>query len=667
MEEILSGRIGRYTRRIKPASFPVMLGTAIVVGIGTGLLAVLFVNLILLVSTFTLWFMDTVGLVLGLLLAMGAAGLIVGLLSQRWAPEAKGGGIPEVMEAVAIRRGHIPARTILTKMVASALTIGTGGSAGREGPIVQIGAAFGSSVGKISRFSSEQQRTIVACGAAAGISAAFNAPIAGSIFALEVVLGKLTVSYFSSVVISAVSAAIVGRVFLGDLPAFEVPIYSFQIQEWFLYVILGLLSGLLAVFIVRSLGWSEKAFERLHLPPPLTAALGMVLTGLVILVTPGRVVAGSSLAFTGQSLAGDLDVSIWMLAGLMVAKIVATNLTLGSGNAGGVFSPLLFIGSLAGLIFGSLVHAWWPDIALFPQAYAIVGMAAVFAAATRAPITAVLIIFEMSNDYKLILPLMLASVIATVLAEYLFPESIYTLKLRKKGIHLRHGRDYDLMHGVTVQEVMTPEPFVVSCDMPVQELRESFQRTNSHGFPVIDAEGNLAGVVSLRDYQEGLKRKGAENLRVRDIATMDRILLAYEEEPVSDALERMATWDVSRMPVVAKDAPGRITGLIRRGDIIKAYKLALSRQEEGQIDDSRLKLKRTDKMKFVEIRIHPNSPVLGQYVADIAPELPYDCVIVSIRRHGTLLIPHGDTKINPEDVITFFVRSADEERLQACF
>ena len=664
---MLNLRLKRLLSQIKNTDLPVMLGMAILVGIGTGLIAVIFVNLIIQIRAFTFLIMDTIGQVVGLLLTMGAAGLIVGLLIHHWAPEVKGGGIPEVMEAVAIRRGHIQARVILTKVIASSITIGTGGSAGREGPIVQIGAALGSSLGRLIRFPSEERRTIIACGAAAGISAAFNAPIAGSMFALEVVLGKLTVSYFSAVVISAVSAAIVGRIFLGDLPAFEVPIYSFQLPEWILYVLLGVLAGLLAVFVVRSLSWSEKAFERLHFSPPITAALGMVLTGLVILLTPGGVIAGSSLPFIGQTLSGDLEASTMLLLGLLLAKILATCLTLGSGNSGGVFAPLLFVGSQTGLIFGRIAQSYWPQAVLFPEAYAIVGMAAVFAAATRAPIAAVLIVFEMSNDYKLILPLMLASVIATVLAEYLFPESIYTLKLRKKGIHLRHGRDYDLMHGVTVSEVMTPDPYVVSCDMPVKQLGSSFKHTNSHGFPVVDEEANLVGVVSLRDYEESLKREDVAELFVHDIATMDRILLAYEEEPLSDALERMATWDVSRMPVVASSSPRRLTGLIRRGDIIKAYKIALTRQAEGQIDDSRLRLKRTDKMKFVEIIIHNDSQCFGRTVSDIAPTLPYDCVIVSIRRYGTLLVPHGDTKIMPGDIVSCFVRSADEERLRDCF
>ena len=667
MKKILSARLSRIARHSKPSDFLVLLGMAILVGISTGLLAVLFINLIQLVRAFSLQIINWLGHSAGLLLTMAAAGLIVGYLIHRWTPEASGRGIPEVMEAVALQKGHIPARVILTKLVATSITLGAGGSAGRQGPIVQIGAALGSTMGRIIHFSSEQRRTIVACGAAAGVSAAFNAPIAGSIFALEVVLGKLSVRYFSAVVISAASAAIVGRIFFGDLPTFDVPIYSFQLNELILFVLFGLLAGLLAVVFVRSLGWSEKAFDRLRLPAPFTAALGMLLTGLVILVFPGDAISGSGLSYIGATLIGNWDVSTTLLSALLVAKIVATCLTLGSGNSGGVFAPLLFIGSVAGLIFGKMAHSFWPEVALFPEAFAIVGMSAVFAAATRAPITAVLIVFEMSNDYRLILPLMLASVIATVLAEYIFPESIYTLKLRKKGIHFRHGRDYDLMHGVTVSEIMTRDPYVVSCNMPIEQLRASFRRTGIRGFPVVNEKSNLAGVVSLSDYQEAIRQDDAATLRVRDIATMDRILLAYEDEPLSDALERMATREVSRLPVVSREEPQRIKGLIRHSDIIKAYKLALSRQEEGQIDDSRLHLKRTDKMKFVEIVIQNKCRHMGKTVAILAPELPYDCVIVSNRRHGVLLVPHGDMIIMPGDILSFFVLSADEERLRACF
>ncbi|VAW42919.1 Chloride channel protein, partial [hydrothermal vent metagenome] len=338
----------------------------------------------------------------------------------------------EVMESLALHGARIRPRVAAIKVLASSLTIGTGGSAGREGPIVQVGSALGSTLGQLLHFSVERIRILVACGAAAGISATFNAPIAGAIFALEVILGKFTVSYFGAVVISSVAASVVGRAYLSDRPAFTVPAYSFQIKELPLYVLLGVVSAIVAVLFIRSLYFMEEKFDEWRLNAGLKAGLGMLLTLAVALLLPGREVLGPGLEFIGEAIAEDLNLSLGLLSLLLVTKMLATAFTLGSGNSGGVFAPGLFMGAIVGGMVGSVAHSIWPDVAVNPGAYAIVGMAAVFSGAARAPITAVLIVFEMSNDYKLILPLMLATVLSTLLAESMFPESIYTLKLKLK-------------------------------------------------------------------------------------------------------------------------------------------------------------------------------------------------------------------------------------------
>ncbi len=660
-------RIHQFLNRLKPTDNIAMLLIALLIGIGAGFLATIFIWMLRQVQLLTALVQDLLGYELGLIIMMVMAGLIVGHFVHNWALEARGRGVPEVMEAVALQRGRIHPRVIISKLLSASITIGAGGSAGREGPIVQIGAALGSNGARFFQFSTEQRRTLVGCGAAAGVAAAFNAPIAGSIFALEVVLGKFTVPYFSAVVISAVAAGITGRVFLGDRPAFDVPAYPFNINEWPVYTILGLLAPLVAVFFVRLLAKSDDIFDRLPLSRALTAALGMLLTAVLGLMVPGQVILGSGLEFIGQAIASDFSMPLIFMFGLAIAKIIATCFTLGSGNSGGVFAPLLFVGALLGGIVGSVGQLIWPEVVVDPGAYAIVGMAAVFAGATRAPITAVLIIFEMSNDYKLILPLLLATVLSTLLAEYLFTESIYTLKLRRKGIHLRHGRDYDIMHGLSVGEVMSPDPFVVQDDMPISRLGKDFQQTHSHGFPVVDKDSNLVGIVSLRDYEQALEHQDLANLQVKDIATMRPVLTAYADEPLSDALERMSVRNISRMPVVSRENPYRLEGIIRRGDIVKAYTVALARRTEGHVDDSELKLRRIDKMKFVDIHIQPHSSTAGQTLAQIAPRLPYESVIVSIRRKGTLLIPHGDTRLLPGDLLHVFVRSADEAALRNCF
>ena len=653
--------------RIEPPDSVVLITTAVIVGVGTGLGAVVFVWLLARIRDLASWIQTTLGDVLGLFVVMGLAGLLVGYIVDRWAREAKGHGVPEVMEAVALRNGRIRPRVAAIKVLASSITIGSGGSAGREGPIVQVGSALGSTLGQLLHFSGERVQTLVACGAAAGIAATFNAPIAGAIFALEVILGKFTTRYFGAVVISSVSASIVGRAFLSDKPAFTVPAYPFNsIAELPIYLILGLLSGFVAVLFIRVLYRLEGFFDEWQFSPALKAAIGMLLTASIALILPGREVLGPGLEFIGEAIAEDFSLPLGLMAALLILKLLATSFTLGAGNSGGVFAPGLFMGAILGGIVGTVAHNLWPNVALNPGAYAIVGMAAVFAGAARAPITAVLIVFEMSNDYKLILPLMFATVLATFLAEFILAESIYTLKLKLKGINLQRGRDLDLLQSMQVQEVMTPNPYVVHTDTPLSKLGESFQQTHSHSFPVVDKDSRLVGMVSLRDYDKALENKDLDGRYVMDIATIGNLLIAYADEPLGHAIQRLGIRGINKMPVVKRDDPERVVGVIRRSDIVKAYNVALVRKAKGQFQEDSAHLRRVDGTEFVELIIGPESRAAQQKIADMGAELPHDCVLVSIRRHGNMFIPHGDTVLQPGDAVTVFVRRDEEDHLRDC-
>ncbi|MBK8904622.1 MAG: chloride channel protein [Anaerolineaceae bacterium] len=663
----LGHKLRQHIDRVQPPDALVMVLVALVVGVGTGLGAVVFVWLLRQINQLTVQLQTRIGNVAGLALAMGSAGLLVGYVVNRWAKEAKGHGVPEVMEALALRGGRIRARVASIKVLASSLTIGTGGSAGREGPIVQVGSALGSTVGQLLHFSADRTRTLVACGAAAGISATFNAPIAGAIFALEVILGKFTVSYFGAVVISSVAASVIGRAYLSDRPAFTVPAYPFQFQELPLYVVLGVLAAVVAVLFIRLLYLMEEKFDEWQLHPAFKASLGMLLTLAVALLLPERQALGPGLEFIGEAIAEDFSLPLGLMAALLITKMLATGFTLGSGNSGGVFAPGLFMGAVVGGMVGSVAHSVWPEVAVNPGAYAIVGMAAVFSGAARAPITAVLIVFEMSNDYKLILPLMLATVLSTLLAEHLFRESIYTLKLRLKGISLQRGRDLDVMQSLQVKEAMTLDPYLVPENMPLPQLGELLQRTHHHSFPVVDEDLNLVGMVSLRDYERVADQESSAALRVRDIATLGRLLTAYQDEPLSEVVQRLAVRGINKLPVVSRTEPHRVVGAIRRNDIVKAYNVAMARRRESEPDIERLPALPNPQMCFLDIAITPESQVVNKTVAAIAPNLPYECVVVSVRRQGVLLVPHGDTVLQPDDVLNVFVRRADEAQLRACF
>jgi len=650
--------------RWQPPEAVVLVATALLVGLGGGLGAVIFRWLIDRVRWLGFDVLPRLLPFLGryaVVLVPAIGGLIVGPLIYFFAREAKGHGVPEVMEAVALRGGRIRPIVAVIKSLASSISIGSGGSVGREGPIVQIGSALGSSLGQWLHFSDERIRNLVACGAAAGIAATFNAPIAGVIFALEVILGEFSVGYFSTVVISAVTASVIGRIAFGDVPAFIVPQYSLA-SPWalFLYLILGLLAGLVSLVFTRTLYRFEDLFDAWRFPEYLKPAVGGLLMGAMLVYFPQ--VGGVGYEAMEGALRGDL--ALGLLAFLAVLKIFATSLTIGSGGSGGVFAPSLFIGAMLGGAFGMLVHNLLPQITSPSGAYAMVGMAAVFAGASRAPITAVLILFEMTDDYRIILPLMLATGVSTLLADYLFKDSIYTLKLSRRGVRLERGRDVDVMQGVLVGEAMTTNPDTVDADLSLVELDHAFVATHHHGFPVLDRDGTLFGMVTIQDLERARERGPLESLRVRDIATTS-LLTAFPDEPVWQALKRLGTRDVGRLPVVSRSDPRRLVGLVRRYDIVRAYQRAIMRRMEVQHRREQLQLGKLGGVEFVEMEVVAGSPLAGKAIRDLI--LPHDCVMVSVRRGRRVIIPHGDTVFEVGDRVTALVSLECKEPVCALF
>jgi CIC family chloride channel protein len=652
--------------RWQPPETAVLVSTALLVGLGTGLGAVAFIWLLRMLQRFftlTGEGLRAVAGPAGLVLVPMLGALIAGPLITFFAREAKGHGVPEVMQAIALRGGRIRPVVAVIKAFASAACISSGGSAGREGPIVQIGSALGSTVGQLFRLSDDRIRNLVACGAASGIAAVFNAPIAGVIFALEVILGEFTTRYFGTVVIAAVASSVVGRAFLGDQPAFHVPAHTL-VSPWeiLLYTVLGVLTALGAIVFVRMLYWFEDRFDEWRFPDYLKPAIGGLLTGVVGLLFPQ--VLGSGLEFIGESIASG-GTEFWLVLALGGLKILGTSFTLGSGNSGGVFAPALFTGAMLGEAFGEMAHRLLPGFTAVPGAYALVGMAALFAAAAHAPITAVLIVFEMSGDYRLILPLMFATVVSTLLSEHLQRESIYTLKLVRRGIHLERGHDIDVMQGITVGEAMTRDPETVSVSTPLRELSDRLATGHYHGYPVLDEEGKLCGVVTLQDLERvtrgGKRPPGA---KVGQICTRNP-LVAYPDEPLWTALKRIGTRDIGRLPVVSREDPTRLVGLIRGNDIIRAYNKAIARRVELQHRAERLRLGKVTGTEFIEADVHSASPLAGQQVKEL--NLPSDCVLISIQRGRRLVIPHGDTVLLPGDRVTALVDTHSIEPFQSRF
>ena len=553
----------------------------ILVGLASGLGAVLFRWMILEFHTLFFDGGETAFGFLGkyyVIILPALGGLVVGLLIRFLAREAKGHGVPEVMLAVATQKGRIRPRVAAVKSLASAICIGSGGSAGREGPIVQIGSSIGSAVGQWFRLPEDWVRLLVACGAAGGIAATFNAPIAGIFFGLELILRRFTVRNFLFVGLSAIIAAAIATVFLGQSPTFtRIPPYIWSSGwELPLYILLGIAAAVVALGFVKALYKCEDIFEAWRFPEYIKPAVGGLAVGLIGLYYPQLFGVG----YDGVESAILGEFAIGLLVALCVLKIVATSFTLGSGGSGGVFAPSLFIGAMLGEVFGRGANALFPSIATEPGAFGLVGMGAVFAATAHAPITAILIIFEMTRDYTIILPLMLAVVISTYIARRMSRESIYTLKVLRRGGRIIEG-EMDPLQSITVGEIMTHDFPTVSTEMPVTKLVRMLERTGHHGFPVIDKKKGLYGVVTLTDVEEGLKRN-VPHLKVGDIVTRNPVT-AYPDQSVRDIMLRLGTMDVGRIPVVSRDDPSQMLGVLRRHDIIRAYhKSVADARKRGQ-------------------------------------------------------------------------------------
>ncbi len=685
-----SHRFTHLVDKYQPSETTVLLLLSIVIGLVTGAAAVIFIDLIDWITNFSFGTIPETIASLGrwwIIIIPVVGSLISGPIIAFFASEAKGHGVPEVMQAMVLEGGRIRPRVAVAKIAASSVCIGTGGSAGREGPIVQVGSTFGSTLGQLFRMSDRRIRNLVACGAAAGIAATFNAPIAGVAFAIEVLAGDLAISVVSNVVISAVTAAIVSQAFLGSEPAFHIPTYAMKNPvEILFYVVLGLLAGLMGVLFIKVLYGMEDVFDDWKkMPMWVRPAIGALLLGVTGFVYPPILtklgidpvlakaglpiirnvphIFGAGFDTIEAALTGPLP---WiLLISLLFLKLLATALTLGSGNSGGVFAPALFMGAMLGGLFGLGVDMAFPQYAINPGAYALAGMAAVFVGAARAPLTAILIAFEMSNDYKVILPLMTATIIALVVAHRIHPESIYTLKLARRGLRLRFGRDVDVLDGVMVSEVMTKNPPTINENLTMGELEDYFMRTHHHGVMVVDGRGNLSGVITLQDLDRCLSnREDCRDIRIKDVMVKS-MLTAYPDESIGDALHRMAARDVGRMPVVDRNDPKKLLGAVRRNDIARAYQRGILRRDALSERANLLRASRSGGTEFIELRVEPGSSAAGKKVKDLT--LPEGVLLTTRFHENEHHLLHGNDVLSPGDVVLALAEPEYVDQVTALF
>ncbi len=558
-------------------------------------------------------------------------GLIVGFLVYYGAPEAKGHGVPEVMQAVAVAHGRIRARVVAIKALASSICIASGGSVGREGPIVQIGSAMGSSCGQMLGLGPRRMRTLVGCGAAAGVAATFNAPVAGALFAVEVILGDFGVPQFSPIVISSVVATVVSRHFLGDFPAFEIPLYSMHHPaELLAYGVLGLLAGLVAIGFTRSVHSAEGMGERWKLFPPLKTMLGGLMIGIIALKVPE--IMGVGYEAMNEALDGGYE-ALMFLVMLIAVKVLAVSITLGTGGSGGIFAPSLFLGAMLGGAVGVIVQQYFPGAAP-PGAYALVGMGAMVASTTHAPITAIMILFELTTDYKIILPLMISSIIGTLVMSRLHGDSIYTIKLRGRGIKIRQGQDVNLLRSIKVEEVLRREPITVLPSERLSSMLQRLFRGAETSLYVVDENEVYHGVVALNALRPILEDADSmSNLLVAaDTANADWPTVTTSET-LDKVLQSLDAGYRDGMAVV--DGVG-LVGVVHLEDVLERYRMELFKNQmvDGLAESMPAADNRRDRHRvgdFVMAEIEVPQGLVGRTMKEMSVRQRYGLNVLLVR------------------------------------
>ncbi|MFZ0801437.1 MAG: chloride channel protein [Terriglobales bacterium] len=569
-------------RLAEPAQFRMVLMSFLAGGVGlvAGLIAYALYNLIGLFTNIAFYHRFTAEFIsprhnqLGgwVILIPVIGGIIVGFMAKYGSSKIKGHGIPEAMEAVLVNRSRIEPRVAILKPISAAIAIGTGGPFGAEGPIIQTGGAVGSLVGQILHTTASERKVLLACGAAAGMSATFNTPIAGVILAIELLLFEFKARSFIPLVIASTLATAVHMQLLGAGPMFKVAAMDFGIPRALpFYLLLGAICGLAAVGFSKLLYWTEDQFEKLPIDELWWPAIGALGLGIIGYFVP-RVLG------VGYDTIGDiLNASLaWkLLLVVMLAKAIALVISLGSGTSGGLLAPMFMSSAALGGVYALAVNGIFPAANLSAGAFALVAMGAVFGAASRATFTFIIFAFEITRDYNSVLPLMLVSVIADGIAMLLMPRaSIMTEKLARRGLYIHQDYETDVLQQVVVAETMDKEIPRLPAEMKISELSDRISRhdpevSRHQGMLVLDATGNLAGVITRGDLLRALAKDPNGNSTVLDAANRD-LVVTYPDESLHEAAAKMLRNNIGRLPVVDRNQPQRVVGYLGRAGIMAA-------------------------------------------------------------------------------------------------
>jgi chloride channel protein, CIC family len=569
-------------RLAEPARFRMLLMSCLagVIGLLAGLIAYVLYKLIGLFTNIVFYHRFSAEFIsprhnqLGwwVILVPAIGGIIVGFMAKYGTPKIKGHGIPEAMEAVLVNRSRIEPRVAILKPLSAAIAIGTGGPFGAEGPIIQTGGAVGSLVGQLLHTTASERKVLLACGAAAGMSATFNTPIAGVILAIELLLFEFKARSFIPLVIASTLATAVHMQLLGAGPMFKVAAMNFDIPRALpFYLLLGVLCGLAAVGFSKLLYWTEDQFEKLPIDELWWPAIGALGLGIIGYFVP-RVLG------VGYDTIGDiLNASLaWkLLLVVMLAKAVALVISLGSGTSGGLLAPMFMSSAAMGGVFALAINQIFPSANLSAGAFALVAMGAVFGSASRATFSFIIFAFEITRDYNSVLPLMLVSVIADGIAMLLMPRaSIMTEKLARRGLYIHQEYETDVLQQVMVAETMDKDIPTLPAGMKISELSDRISRhdpgvSRHQGMFVLDSEGNLSGLITRGDLMRALAKDPGGNTTVLDASSRD-VIVTYPDESLHEAAAKMLRNNIGRLPVVDRNHARRVIGYLGRSGIMAA-------------------------------------------------------------------------------------------------
>ncbi|MBN1448000.1 MAG: chloride channel protein [Bacteroidetes bacterium] len=513
-------------------------------------------------------------LLIPLIPALG--GLAVGLLQTYVFKTKPGHGVPEVILASRFSRGRIQRRVILQKLLTGALSIGSGGGGGREGPIIHVGAAVGISIANLFRLTRDQSRTLIACGAAAGISGIFNAPMGGVMFVLEVILGDFRLKTFTPVVVSAVAATAITRNAYGSFTLVSAPSgFSIQLPEYLLFAVLGVIMGLMSAYFTSVIMTVEKLSHRhLRMAEVLRPATGGLLVGILILFLPEMM----EQSYTPVNEALHATLPIWLMLVVAFLKPWHTAITTGTGGTGGVFAPALKSGAMIGSVFGLSMMLLFPDLVKTPTAYALSGMGAILAGTMHAPLTGILILIEISNDYSIVLPAMLTSILATVIAQRFLHSSIYTWSVAKPGTNIGSFAYVPLLNTITIDQIVERGVAHVTPRTPIRDILVIFEQTRHEAVLVLDEEQRYLGLIEFEDVRSFIaERELVEGLVAADVMVTS-IKPVYEHTTLDVILKLFDDYGWTVLPVLGSDDDRRAVGLVTAYDAQTYYRRSVTRE-----------------------------------------------------------------------------------------